>query len=67
MTWKMRGTKKRSLKGQCLLYLRKEEVKLRVKVYNKARYVQTANMSSCVEQMQLGQRSLSIYTAGPQL
>jgi hypothetical protein len=67
ITWKMGGKKKRSLKGQCLLYLRKAEVKFWVKAYNKARYVPTANMSSCVGQMQLGQRSLSIYTSGPQL
>ena len=63
----MRGTKKGSLNGQFLLYLRKEEVKLRVKGYNKARYVPSANMLPCVGHMQLGQGSLSIYTAGPQL
>jgi len=61
----VKGTRKRSLKGQCLLYLRKEEVKLMVKGYNKASYVPSANISSCVGQMQLGQKSLSIYTAGP--
>ena len=67
ITWKLRGTGKRSLKGQCLLYIHKEELKLRVKGYNKARYVPSAIVSSCIRQTQLGQGSLSIYTAGSQL
>jgi len=44
--WKLRERRKRILKGQCFLYLCKEEVKLRVKGYNKARYVPSANMLS---------------------
>lgn len=50
--WKLRRRRKRSLKGKRLLNLRKKEVKLRVKGYNKARYVPSANMSSRAGQMQ---------------
>jgi len=65
--WKLRRRRKRSLKGKRLLNLRKKEVKLRVKGYNKARYVPSANMSSRAGQMQWGQGSLSICTSRPRL
>jgi hypothetical protein len=44
-----------------------EGVKLTVKGYSRAIHVPSANISSCAGQMQLGQGSLSVYTAGSQL